>query len=54
MRRTGKEPPYNILGQELRGIEWEPPKGYDVLLGMDVICQGSLKVEGNGTFSFAF
>jgi hypothetical protein len=26
---------------------------FDVLLGMDVISGGSLKIEGNGTFSFS-
>ena len=28
--------------------------GFDVLLGMDVLSIGSLKVEGNGSFSFSF
>jgi len=28
--------------------------GFDVLLGMDVISIGSLKIEGNGAFSFSF
>src|ERR1700730_12997669 len=27
---------------------------FDVLLGMDIIATGSLKIEGNGTFSFSF
>jgi hypothetical protein len=27
--------------------------GFDVLLGMDIIGAGSLKIEGNGTFSFS-
>jgi hypothetical protein len=27
--------------------------GFDVLLGMDIIRAGSLKIEGNGTFSFS-
>jgi len=27
---------------------------FDVLLGMDIISTGSLKVEGNGQFSFCF
>ncbi len=27
---------------------------FDVLLGMDVISQGSLKIDGDGTFSFCF
>jgi hypothetical protein len=27
---------------------------FDVLLGMDIIGTGSLKVEGSGTFSFSF
>src|ERR1700730_6429507 len=27
--------------------------GFDVLLGMDIISTGSLKIEGNGTFSFS-
>jgi hypothetical protein len=31
-----------------------PQHGFDVLLGMDVIGQGSLAVEGGGTYSFSF
>jgi len=27
---------------------------FDVLLGMDVICMGSLKIDGDGSFSFCF
>lgn len=27
---------------------------FDVLLGMDIISMGSLKIEGDGSFSFCF
>jgi hypothetical protein len=39
----------------IQGAEFDAGKGgFDVLLGMDVICTGSLKVEGDGTFSWAW
>lgn len=41
--------PIPIYGAEIDGN-----MGFDVLLGMDIICAGSLKVEGNGTYSFSF
>jgi aspartyl protease len=41
--------PVQIYGAELPvGI------GFDVLLGMDVLSSGSLKIEGSGHFSFSF
>jgi hypothetical protein len=41
--------PAVIYGAELSTIH-----GFDVLLGMDIISSGSLKVEGSGHFSFSF
>jgi Aspartyl protease len=44
--------PKIIQGPELRV---SPTAGFRVLLGMDIICSGSLVVQGgNGTFSFSF
>ena len=41
--------------KELEGIELKSPsKDFQVLLGMDIISIGSLKIEGNGTFSFSY
>ena len=41
--------------RELEGIELKSPsKDFQVLLGMDIISIGSLKIEGNGTFSFSY
>ena len=37
----------------IHGGELTIAGGFDVLLGMDVISTGSLKIEGNGTFSFS-
>jgi hypothetical protein len=36
------------------GAELPVLAGFDVLLGMDILSSGSLKVEGNGQFSFSF
>jgi len=41
--------PKSIYGGELTF----PGGAFDVLLGMDIISTGSLKIEGNGTFSFS-
>lgn len=38
----------------IHGAEIPSTLGFDVLLGMDVLATGSLKIEGNGTFSFSF
>ncbi|MCX7362673.1 MAG: hypothetical protein NTV97_12560 [Alphaproteobacteria bacterium] len=43
-----------ILPQSIHGGEIPNTGGrFDVLLGMDVISHGSLKIEGNGQFSFS-
>jgi Aspartyl protease len=42
--------PNPIYGAELN----LPGSDFDVLLGMDIISTGSLKIEGNGTCSFSF
>jgi hypothetical protein len=44
----------HILPSPIYGGEITSTSGFDVLLGMDVISFGSLKVEGNGSFSFSF
>jgi hypothetical protein len=45
----------HVLPIPIHGAEITSTGGlFDVLLGMDVICTGSLKVEGNGWFSFSF
>ncbi len=45
----------STLNKDITGAEFNSMAGeFDVLLGMDVISTGSLKVEGNGTFSFSF
>jgi predicted aspartyl protease len=36
------------------GAELTATMGFDVLLGMDILSSGSLKVEGSGHFSFSF
>lgn len=41
--------PTAVFGGELTGTS-----GFDVLLGMDILSSGSLKIEGNGHFSFSF
>lgn len=38
----------------IHGAEIASGGGFDILLGMDVISTGSLKVEGNHTFSWSF
>ena len=44
----------HILESEIQGSEFDSGGGFDVVLGMDVLGIGSLKIEGNGTFSFSF
>ena len=44
-----------IYGIPIYGAELAVTTGsFDVLLGMDIIGTGSLKVDGDGTFSFSF
>jgi hypothetical protein len=44
-----------IYGIPIYGAELAvPAASFDVLLGMDIIGSGSLKVDGDGTFSFSF
>ena len=46
----------HVLDKVLQGCEFDGGSSarFDVLLGMDVISTGSLVVQGNGTYSFAF
>jgi hypothetical protein len=57
--------PVPILGQPVQlaihinpnviyGAELPALAGFDVLLGMDVLSSGSLKIEGSGHYSFSF
>jgi hypothetical protein len=43
-----------ILPKAIYGAELTTASGFDVLLGMDVLSTGSLKVEGSGHYSFSF
>jgi len=43
-----------ILPAVIYGAELSAIHGFDVLLGMDVLSSGSLKIEGSGHFSFSF
>jgi hypothetical protein len=56
--RTSPSVPQQVLvfihPVPIYGAELPNPGGFDVLLGMDIIGTGSLKVEGNGHFSFSF
>lgn len=38
----------------IAGGELPLSHGFDVLLGMDILSSGSLKIEGNGQASFSF
>ena len=51
----GLEPPapYGI-GDEIMGIDGGDSRFFDVLLGMDIISRGSLKIEFDGSFELAF
>jgi hypothetical protein len=42
------------IGEEIEGIDMGDSRYYDVLLGMDVISQGSLHLEQDGSFELAF
>lgn len=42
------------IGNEIVGIDIGDSRNYDVLLGMDIISQGSLKLELDGSFELAF
>jgi hypothetical protein len=42
------------IGDEIVGIDVGNNRFFDVLLGMDVICQGTLKLEKTGEFCMGF
>ena len=42
------------VGHEVEGIDVGDSRYYDVLLGMDIISQGSLRLELDGSFELAF
>ncbi len=44
----------HVLPNVIQGGELTNISGFDVLLGMDVLSAGSLKIEGNGSYSFSF
>lgn len=43
-----------VFPSPIYGAELPNESGFDVLLGMDVLSGGSLKIEGSGHFSFSF
>ena len=51
---TGILRTFYMIYRDIEGIEFFDHDDFDVLLGMDILSIGSLKVEGNGTFSFSF
>jgi len=44
----------HISSVAVEGVEMTVGGNFDVLLGMDIIGLGSLKVDGDGSFSFSF
>lgn len=45
----------HIFNKPIQGPELKMANaGFDILLGMDVLGEGSLKVDGDGSFSFSF
>lgn len=42
------------IGNEIMGIDGGDSRYYDVLLGMDIIAQGSLKLKLDGVFELGF
>jgi hypothetical protein len=46
----------HMIGVPIQGVEFDAGAhgSFDVLLGMDVISTGSLKIEGDGTFSWSW
>ncbi len=45
----------HILDEVIEGAELTAGSAkFDVLLGMDIIGIGSLKIDGDGSFSFSF
>lgn len=53
-REDGLPPPVFGIGDEIMGIDGGDSRYYDVLLGMDIISQGSLHLEFDGSFELAF
>lgn len=44
----------HVASQSVEGVEMTVGGEFDVLLGMDIIGLGSLKVDGDGSYSFSF
>jgi len=54
-RKEIKAARVNIFDTPIQGAELNlGSSNFDVLLGMDIIGQGSLKIDGDGSFSFSF
>jgi hypothetical protein len=52
---VGDDPPsFFGIGDEILGIDGGDSRYYDVLLGMDILRRGSLRLELDGTFELAF
>ena len=54
LKPQGRQQIIFYLPEPIYGAELTASLGFDVLLGMDIISKGSLKIEGNGHFSFSF
>jgi hypothetical protein len=44
----------HVSATAIEGIEMTVGGDFDVLLGMDIVGLGSLKIDGDGSFSFSF
>ena len=52
---TGERADLHVFHPLVEGAELNvESENFDVLLGMDVISSGSLKIDGDGSFSFSF
>lgn len=51
---TGILRAFYMIYRDIEGVEFFDHRDFGVLLGMDILSIGSLKMEGNGTFSFSF
>jgi hypothetical protein len=49
------DPKVHVFAKPIEGAELNfSSSKFDVLLGMDIISMGSLKIDGDGSFSFCF
>lgn len=50
----GSLPAIYGIGDEIEGIDVGDSRFYDVLLGMDILSQGALRLEKDGSFALSF